>query len=112
MIRSWTVKVYGGDGSESNDMTDPYAVDDRGLWFDGRYTYLTVSGLTLHLSSTQIFWTKPHGDGTLFSNSIENTRHGHDTYMISIKGLNVQVELTGPNWKFTSAQEVVTSFIW
>jgi hypothetical protein len=111
MTRSWTVKAIGGD-DETGTMSDPYAVDDRGLWFDGRYSYLTIKGLTLFVTNTNIFWTKPHGDGTLFSNTIINGRYGHDIYIISIKGTSIQIDLTGPNWTFLPDADIVTSFLW
>jgi hypothetical protein len=64
---AWIVKMFGGASELSIAKDDPYAFDDRGLFFDGRYDYLTVKMLTLHHSFTLATWVKPHGNGTLFS---------------------------------------------
>lgn len=30
------------------DSSDPYLIDDRGLWFDGKYDFIVVKGLKVH----------------------------------------------------------------
>jgi len=72
---SWDVVVYGGYSADTLDKTDPYITDDRGLWFDGKYTFLTLERLVLHHSTTLEMWIKAHcSDGTLFSSS-RGTEH-------------------------------------
>jgi len=105
---TWNVKVYGGD-SEDQSSADPYAVDDRGLWFDGRYSYLTIKGLILYPTHTNIFWMKPHGDGTLFSN---NAYDGSDSYVLSIMGQRMTVETTANKFKFAPDVDFITTFVW
>jgi hypothetical protein len=65
--------VFGGYFKDRLDKTDPYITDDRGLWFDGKYTFLTIENLALHHSCTVELWIKAHcSDGTLFSGSRVN----------------------------------------
>jgi hypothetical protein len=45
---TWLVKVYGSDDPAVVKDSDPYVLDDRGLWFDGRETYATIEGLVLN----------------------------------------------------------------
>lgn len=106
--QTWNVKLYGGD-TEDSTSADPYAVDDRGLWFDGRYSYLTVKGLVLYPTHTNIMWLKPHGDGSLFSN---NRYDGGDSYILSIIGQRMTVEKTEQNYKFAPDVDFITTFVW
>jgi hypothetical protein len=65
--------VFGGYFEDRLDKTDPYPTDDRGLWFDGKYTFLTLEQMVLHHSSTVEIWLKAHcSDGTLFSSTRVN----------------------------------------
>lgn len=105
---SYNVKIYGGD-SEDKDSADPYAVDDRGLWFDGRYSYLTIKGLILYPTHSNIFWLKPHGDGTIFSSNLVD---GSDNYIVSVMGQRLTVEMTMNKYKFAPGTDFITTFVW
>lgn len=52
---------------EAWDSSDPYLIDDRGLWFDGKYDFIIITGLKVHTKFAMSQWAKPHGSGTLFS---------------------------------------------
>jgi len=67
---SWTIKLYGGNSELKIDTTDdPFATDDRGLYFDGVRNYMTSQMLVLHSTFAMNVWVKPFGSGTIFSSS-------------------------------------------
>jgi hypothetical protein len=55
---------------------DPFVIDDRGLWFDGKDDMAEIKGLRLHHSFTLDAWIRPHGDGTIFGAG--NTVHAFE----------------------------------
>jgi hypothetical protein len=99
--------VFGGLDSTAMSREDPYAVDDRGLWFDGRYNYLTISGLVFGPYQTSIFWIKPHGDGVIMSN---NNNSGNSSYTISVVGSFVVFDTGSEEWK--PDVEIIEAFTW
>lgn len=42
---------------------------DRGLWFNGRDTFMTVENLRLPAAFELRLWIRSHGDGALFSSA-------------------------------------------
>lgn len=49
---SWETAAYSGYDPAGVTDSDPYLSDDRGLFFDGKNDYVTVTGLTLNTSYT------------------------------------------------------------
>lgn len=66
---SWTVTAFGGANSLSAQREDPYQTHERGIYFDGKSTYLTLTGLTLpHMFFLSVL-VKPMNSGALWSSS-------------------------------------------
>jgi hypothetical protein len=49
----------------------PFETDDRGLYFDGIYDCLQISGLHIALKGSFAFWMYPKGTGTILSKTVE-----------------------------------------
>lgn len=69
--------AYSGFDSNKPTDSDPYLSDDRGLLFDGKNDYVSVSGLMLNTSYTVSMWINPNGDGTLFNSSSRSSGEFH-----------------------------------
>jgi hypothetical protein len=67
---SWTVTAFGGLDIAVREVEDPFLTSDRGLWFDGRYNYMTIEGLTLSHTWAFETWVNPITPGTLFSTAM------------------------------------------
>lgn len=72
LTSSWTVTVYGGTNQHSITANDPYLTLERGLFFDGHSSYLTVDGLVLPFSYFMNAWIRPLKSGTIYSGSDPN----------------------------------------
>lgn len=70
---------------ENWDSSDPYLIDDRGLWFDGKYDFIVIKGLKVHHKFAMSQWVKPHGSGTLFSVSRLNDYEKEEYWSVSVK---------------------------
>lgn len=64
-----SITLYGGTGKPTDDFCDPFASQDRGLWFDGMYSYATLENLILPANFELRMWVRSHGDGALFSSN-------------------------------------------
>lgn len=71
---------------EDWDSSDPYLIDDRGLWFDGKYDFIVIHGLKVHTKFAMSQWAKPHGSGTLFSVSRLHDYEKEQYWAVSVKG--------------------------
>lgn len=56
----------GLPGNSSELQLEPFVIDDRGLWFDGKDDIARFSGLILHHTFSLEAWIRPHGDGAIF----------------------------------------------
>lgn len=94
------------------DSSDPYLIDDRGLWFDGKYDFIIVKGLKVHTKFSTSQWVKPHGSGTLFSVSQLEDYETEQYWAISIKGRKLQFKNTFKDYQFTTANDEVEYYAW
>jgi hypothetical protein len=51
------------------EVSQPFGHTDRGLWFDGRYHILQMSGLILYHTTSIEFWARPDIEGTIYSSA-------------------------------------------
>lgn len=63
------ITLYGGNNKTTEDFCDPFVSQDRGLWFDGMYSYATFEGLIVPANFELRMWIRAHGDGALFSSN-------------------------------------------
>jgi len=106
------VKFFGGASELTIQKDDPYAFDDRGLYFDGKYDYLTVKMLTLHNTFTLSAWIKPHGSGSLYS-SVRN--YGGDiehSFNWGISERRLEFEDKSHHYYFRTENPSVTDLEW
>lgn len=111
-VYNWMVKFFGGASELSIQKDDPYAFDDRGLYFDGKYDYLTVKMLTLHHTFTLSTWVKPHGSGSLYS-SVRN--YGGDveySFNWGICDRRLEFEDKSHHYYFRTENTSVTDLEW
>jgi hypothetical protein len=60
----------------------PFETDDRGLYFDGIYDSLEISGLHIALQGTFAFWLFPKGAGTVLSQTTEENHVKSKVYSL------------------------------
>jgi hypothetical protein len=77
---TWDVTTFGGARQAERNDDDPFLTADRGLWFDGRYNYMSIEGLLLSHTWSIEAWTNPITSGTLFSTS---RIHEHNSQIIA-----------------------------
>jgi hypothetical protein len=78
------VKVFGGRSEAIRNVDDPFLTSDRGLWFDGRYNFMTVENLYLAHTWSIELWANPMTHGTFFSSS---RIYDHQSEVLSHIGL-------------------------
>ena len=62
----WDVRVHSGLPGDLELMLEPFVIDDRGLWFDGKDDMARFDGLILNHTFSIEAWIRPHGDGAIF----------------------------------------------
>lgn len=68
-MSSWTVTAYGGNNANSITANDPFLTSERGMYYDGHSSYMTVTGLTLPFNYYMYAWIRPLKSGTIYSGS-------------------------------------------
>jgi hypothetical protein len=106
---NWTVKAHGSDDYEVIKDSDPYVVDDRGLFFDGRNDYATIQGLVLNQSYTYTLWVKPHGDGTLVTSA---SRESGGYYAFGLSAFRTRYEDSFNGFSWMASTEFVENYVW
>lgn len=46
-VISYDLELYGGANKENVDEDDPYVIDNRGYWFNGHSSFMTLKGYSL-----------------------------------------------------------------
>lgn len=106
---SWETSAYSGYDPIRVTDSDPYLSDDRGLFFDGKNDYVTVTGLMLNTSYTISMWVKPHGDGTLFTSS---SRTSGDFYSFGLAANRAKYQDSYNDYTWVTTGEFVEDLDW
>jgi hypothetical protein len=69
-------------------------LDDRGLWFDGKYDFLLINNMTIRPLFGFSMWIRPQGSGTLYSVSRLNDPEKEDYFALGIKGYRLNLKVT------------------
>lgn len=83
-----SVTLFRGSGSHY-ETSEPYLVDDRGLFFDGINDFMTVKGLIVHHTFAMTFWMNPSTSGTLYSSATINDDKFEQFWAIRLEGKRV-----------------------
>jgi hypothetical protein len=103
----WTVRIIGASSGEF-DMV-PIALEDRGLWLDGKNSFAEIDGLNVQNSLTLYTWVKPHGSGTIFEIATDEAAPAY------IWALNTEIlEFTDyvSQISFRATEYFVSDFLW
>jgi hypothetical protein len=101
--------AYGSDDSSAIKTSDPYVVDDRGLWFDGRKTFATLEGLVLNQSYTYTMWVKPHGDGSLATVA---SKESDGYYVFGLAAFRARYADNFNRFVWNTSVEIVENSVW
>jgi hypothetical protein len=93
------------------DSSDPYLLDDRGLWFDGKYDFLLFKNLTVRPLFGFSMWVKPQGSGTFYSISRLNDPEKEDYFAVGIKGYRLNLKVTQASYEYTT-DDCIRFFDW
>jgi hypothetical protein len=107
----YTVEAIGGI-HVGYDSSDPYLLDDRGLWFDGKYDFLLLKNLQIEMDFVYSLWIKPHGSGTLYSVSRLNDPGEENFFAFGLKGRKFNIKKTSTQVDWTTSEDVFTYYSW
>lgn len=93
------------------DSSDPYLLDDRGLWFDGKYDFLLINNMTIRPLFGFSMWIRPQGSGTLYSVSRLNDPEKEDYFALGIKGYRLNLKVTQSSYEFTT-DDAISYYDW